>query len=251
MTNGRDTLGIVLASLLLAVGLVVAALVGIRGFERVRSLEASVLDVTGSADRVVTSDQVKWLGGFSRRVAADSLGDGYRRMSEDLDEVLAVLADAGFDRGDLSIRPVSVISVYRECFDGGPDCVREVVGYELEQWFTLSSDQVDTVTQLAQDAQPFVDAGLNYQTISLEYYYSELAAARPELLAEAIRDAQLRAEAIASATGARVGHLRSADSGVFQVTQLNSTEVSSFGMYDTSTIEKRITAVVHASFALR
>ncbi|HZJ09982.1 MAG TPA: SIMPL domain-containing protein [Trueperaceae bacterium] len=251
MVNGRDNLGIVLASLLLAIGLVVAALVVIRGFERVRGMEASVLDVTGSADRVVTSDQVKWVGGFSRRVDSTSLDEGYRRMSDDLDEVLDVLADDGFDRDDLTIRPVTVNGVYRECFDAGPDCVREVIAYELEQWFTLSSDQVDTVTQLAQDAQPFVDAGLNYQTISLEYFYSELAAARPELLAEAIRDAQLRAEAIASATGSRVGHLRSADSGVFQVTQLNSTEVSSFGMYDTSTIEKRITAVVHASFALR
>lgn len=250
MNSGRSAVGLVIAALLLAAGLVIASLVAIRGFERVRGLESSYLDVTGSADREVTSDQVKWTGGFSRRVEADALSRGYRQMSGDLDEVLAIIGEQGFDRDDLDIRPVSVLGVYRECFDAGPDCVREVIAYELEQWFTLTSDQVDTVTQLAQDAQPFVDAGLTYQTISLEYYYSQLADARPELLAEAIRDAHRRAEAVAEATDARVGHLRSADSGVFQVTQLNSTEVSSFGMYDTSTIEKRITAVVHASFAL-
>src|SRR5690606_34517031 len=199
---------------------------------------------------VVTSDQVKWVGSYSRRVDAGALSTGYRRMSADLDEVLDILGEHGFDRADLDIRPVSVNGVYRECYDAGPDCVREVIAYELYQWFTLTSDQVDVVTEIAQDAQPFVDAGLNFQTSSLEYYYSRLAEARPELLAEAIRDAQRRAEAVAEATNARVGHLRSADSGVFQVTQLNSTEVSSYGMYDTSTIEKRITAVVHASFAL-
>src|SRR5690606_5217453 len=164
--NSRFDLGIVLASFLLAAGLVTAAFVGIRGFERVRGLESSYLDVTGSADRVVTSDQVKWVGGFSRRVDAGALSDGYRQMSGDLEEIIDVVAEHDFSRGDLSIRPVTVNGIYRECFDAGPDCVREVVAYELEQWFTLTSDQVDTVTQLAQDAQPFVDAGLNYQTIS-------------------------------------------------------------------------------------
>lgn len=250
MNTARPAWGLVLAALLLAAGLVVASVLVIRGYERVRGLEASRLEVTGSADRVVTSDQVKWVGSYSRRVDANSLSTGYRQMSEDLDEVLSVLGEHGFDRADLSIRPVSVTSIYRECYDAGPDCVREVVSYELYQWFTLTSGEVDTVTQIAQDAQPFVDAGLNFQTTSLEYYYSKLPEARPELLAEAIRDAQRRAEAVAEATNARVGHLRSADSGVFQVTELNSTEVSSYGMYDTSTIEKRITAVVHASFAL-
>lgn len=250
-TLGQASLGTVVAALLLTVGLVVAAQIVVRGIEYVKTFQASRLEVTGSADRVVTSDQVKWSGSFSRAVGALELGRGYQLMARDLDAVLSVLAEAGFERDDLTIAPVSVSTVYRECYNAGPDCVREVTGYELYQWFSLSSDRVEDVTRLAQDAQPFVDAGLAYQTTSLEYYYSGLAAARPELLAEAIRDAQARAEAIAAVTGARVGPLQSADSGVFQVTQLNSTEVSAYGMYDTSTIEKRITAVVHASFSLR
>ncbi len=249
--SGAVDLGIVVAAFLLAAGLVVAALIAVRGIEYVKGYESSRLDVTGSANREVVSDQVKWVGSFSRRVDAGSLGAGYRQMSEDLGEVVDVLSDEGFGRDDLAIQPVSVSAVYRECYNATTDCVREVIGYELYQWFTLTSDQVAEVTSLAQDAQPFVDAGLTYQTSSLEYYYSGLADLRPELLAEAIRDAQARAEAVAEATGANVGQLRSADSGVFQVTQPNSTEVASYGMYDTSTIEKRVTAVVHASFELR
>jgi len=256
LARGRSSLGavdagIVAAAFLLAAGLAVAAYIAVRGVEHVKGYESSRLEVTGSADRAVVSDQVKWVGSFSRRVDASSLGEGYRQMAADLDVVLDVLADAGFAREDLSIQPVSVSAVYRECYNADAACVREVVGYELYQWFTLTSDQVQVVTDLAQDAQPFVDAGLTYQTTSLEYYYSGLPELRPQLLAEAIRDAQRRAESIASATGASVGPLRSADSGVFQVTQLNSTEVASYGMYDTSTIEKRVTAVVHASFELR
>ena len=38
--------------------------------------------------------------------------------------------------------------------------------------------------------------------------------------------------------------------GVFQVTSPNSTDVSDYGVYDTSTLLKDVTAVVNVSFAL-
>lgn len=248
--SGVTTLGALVTALLLGAALVITSLIVVRGMERIRASQSALLAVTGSADRVVTSDQVKWSAAFSRSVDADDLAEGYAAMARDLGVVLDVLQENGFEREDLTIAPVTLFSNYRDCFNAGPDCVREVTSHELQQWFSLSSDRVDLVTRLAQDASPFVAAGLNYQTTALEYYYSGLSDARPELLAEAIADAQRRAEAIASATGVGVGALRSADSGVFQVTQVNSTEVSGFGMYDTSTIEKRVTAVVHASFSL-
>lgn len=249
--RGTAAIGVVLAALLLGVALVTTGYLAAQAVKYVKTFESSRLDVTGSADRVVTSDQVKWTASFGRRVDADSLSQGYRLMAGDLDTVLKVLAQKGFTRDDLSIQPVSVTPVYRQCDSGASDCTQDVVGLDLAQYFTLSSGEVDEVTALAQDAQPYVDAGLSYQTVSLEYYYSGLAALRPDLLAEAIKDARGRAQAVASATGASIGKLRSADSGVFQVTQLNSTDVSAYGVYDTSTIQKRVTAVVHASFALQ
>jgi hypothetical protein len=39
--------------------------------------------------------------------------------------------------------------------------------------------------------------------------------------------------------------------GVFQITAPYSTEVSDYGMYDTSTIDKQITAIVKASFEIK
>ncbi len=248
--RGTAAIGVVVAALLVGVALVAASYVAVQGVKYVKTFESSRLDVTGSADRLVTSDQVKWMASFGRRVDANSLSQGYRLMAGDLDAVLKVLGPHGFTRTDLTIQPVTVNPDYRQCSNAASDCTPDVVGFELAQYFTLSSGEVDKVTALAQDAQPFVDAGLSYQTVSLEYYYSGLAGVRPELLAEAIKDAQRRAEAVASATGVSIGQLRSADSGVFQVTQLNSTDVSAYGVYDTTTIEKRVTAVVHASFAL-
>jgi len=41
-----------------------------------------------------------------------------------------------------------------------------------------------------------------------------------------------------------VANIISASQGIFQITQPNSTETSSWGMYDTDSIEKKVRAVV-------
>jgi hypothetical protein len=47
-----------------------------------------------------------------------------------------------------------------------------------------------------------------------------------------------------------IGPVRKARMGVIQITRPNSTEVSGYGIYDTSTIEKDISVVVTVSFAV-
>ncbi|MFA5160529.1 MAG: SIMPL domain-containing protein, partial [Candidatus Omnitrophota bacterium] len=42
----------------------------------------------------------------------------------------------------------------------------------------------------------------------------------------------------------------SAKMGVFQITPVNSTEISDWGMNDTTSLDKKVTAVVNASFSI-
>jgi hypothetical protein len=46
----------------------------------------------------------------------------------------------------------------------------------------------------------------------------------------------------------RVGEVRAIRSGPFQVSAPDSVDVSDYGMYDTSTIDKTITATVSVNF---
>lgn len=248
----RPSLSLIVFGLLLGVSLIVSTVIAVQGIEYVKTFNNSQIDVTGSSKRVVTSDQVKWVAQFSRTTPAADLSDGYEAMFEDLESILTELEASGFSRDELVISPVNAFPIYRECnFQVVSDCVREIVSYELNQSLTLNSERVDDVTAIAQDVRPFIAKGINFSTQSLEYYTSQLPALRVELLGEAIEDAQARAEEIAERTGVQVGPLQAVDSGVFQVTQPNSTEVSGYGLYDTSTIDKEISAVVHARFSLR
>ena len=59
-----------------------------------------------------------------------------------------------------------------------------------------------------------------------------------------------RAKKVSAAAGATLGPIRDARMGVLQVTPRHSTVVSDYGVNDNSSIEKQITAVVHAKFAI-
>ena len=82
------------------------------------------------------------------------------------------------------------------------------------------------------------------------YLYTKLADLKIEMLAEATRDATARARQIADNSGAKLGAIREARMGVMQINPVHSTAVSDSGNNDTSSLQKEITAVVTARFAL-
>ena len=56
--------------------------------------------------------------------------------------------------------------------------------------------------------------------------------------------------ALAENSSGRVGSLSSASQGVFQITPVDSTEVTDYGSYDTTTIKKNVKAVVTLEFRI-
>jgi hypothetical protein len=233
----------ILWAIILGLSIIISAGIGSYTFYQVKSLE-NTLSVTGSARIRVTSDIVRWVGVFSRNVPEDSLNKGYQQMSRDLSKVLEFYKENGIDTKDIIISPVSVEKpwIYNK------EAPRE---YILRQTVELQSKEVDKITSLAKNFQGLLDRGVIFSTESLEYYYSKLPELRVTLLTEAMNDAKARAERIAQSTGQRVGRLKSASMGVVQVLAPNSTEVSDYGTYDTTTIEKEIMVAVRAVFILK
>ena len=84
-----------------------------------------------------------------------------------------------------------------------------------------------------------------------QYYYSKLSDMKVNLLKEATTDAKVRAAAMLNATHNKVGNIESVRMGVFQITPVDSTSVSDMGINDTSTIEKKVTAVANVVFRIK
>lgn len=233
----------ILWSVILGISLIISAGIGAYTFYRVKSLE-NTLSVTGSARVRVISDVVRWVGEFSRNIPEDSLKKGYQQMNRDLNKVLDFYKENGIDTKNLIISPVSVEKpwIYNQ------NLPRE---YILKQTVEIQSNDIEKITNLAKNFQGLLDRGVLFSTQSLEYYYSKLPELRVNLLTEAMNDARARAERIAQSAGQKVGSLKSASMGVVQVLAPNSTEVSDYGTYDTSTIDKEVMVAVRAVFVLK
>lgn len=241
-------------------GMVVIAaalvLVGWFGFAAVKAAKRAqdVITVTGSARQSVQSDMAQWEG--SLYVNVHSLQDGYTQLQSRMNRVREFLKQRRVPDSLIVISPVQSREMSeRRSRDGmkgraGDDYENVFIGYQLTQRIELKWSQVDTVAALARDISALVGEGIPIQSAPPRFYYTKLAEMRTELLAAATRDARGRAEAIAASGGGKVGAMRTARMGVFQVTQPLSRDVSDYGIYDTSTIEKEITAVVNVTFAV-
>jgi hypothetical protein len=237
---------LVSSALVLSLGLAAATGIASVAFFKAKTL-GNVIEVTGSADKTITSDVVKWSGRISRTVSTDGLKTGNEAVKADLAKIVAALHAAGVKDEQLTIRPVNVFPNYTNDASGAS----HMSGYNLDQGFLVESGDVKGVTALSHDvADQMLASGVVFSTDGLEYYYSKLSELKLQMLSDATANAKARAERIAQSTGARLGSVRSAGMGVFQVTAVNSTEISDYGAYDTGAIEKKVTAVARTTFQI-
>jgi hypothetical protein len=227
--------GFALLGLAIGLGAVVLA-DGIRDRNR-----SEAITVTGSAKARIVSDYMVW------RASVTSQGStpqgALPRLSQWSDQVRSFLGAQGAQSSEITENPISTETL--------TDDEERVVGYKLTRSFEVRSSRVAAVAGIVSESQSLLAEGVPLQAEPPQYVYTKLAELRPRLLAEATRDAKTRAQVLVDATGGRLGGLRDVNVGVFQVTAPNSTEVSDYGVYDTSTLRKDVTAVVNVSFALR
>ncbi len=237
---------------LLGASFIIATIIGCATLYRIKTLSNNV-SVAGLAERVVKSDTAKWTGSFTRRADPYRLQEGNALMTSDWKVIAEYLHKHGISDDQISLQPINRMTNcatnkfgYQDCNGGG------LISYDLTQYFTVESSDVQKLSELSQSStQDLGEKGVTFTSQNAEFYYSKLSDLRVELTEEATRNAKIRAEKIAKSTGASIGYLQSADVSVIQVTQKNSTDISDYGTYDTTSLDKKVTLVVHATFSLR
>ncbi len=234
----------VTASAVLGSSLILCSLIGGSTFIRSKSLQDRI-SVTGSAYKDVVSDTAKWRMQITTSTGMGDLAAGNAKVAADLKAVKKFLKEKEIEDAAITVAPVNVETRLDYNTGGTP------VGYNLRQEVTVEGADVEKISSAAEAAGALLAQGAVVSTMNLEYFIGNLPALRIELMGAAMRDAQKRADAIVESVDASVGALREASMGVLQVTAQNSMDVSDYGAYDTSAINKRVTAVVRASFAVR
>jgi len=230
----------------IAVATIISSIILSQGFLKVKKFTEEVIDVTGSAQKGITSDYVVWEGSFSVREV--SLPAAYKRLNEDLSKVKKYLLSKGVNEKEIIISQISTSTIHKKNAEGKD--TNEIEWYYLSQGVEFRSKDVERVTEVSREITELINEGVEFDSGAPKYFYTRLDDLKVEMLARASENAKLRAENMARATGNKVGLMRSARMGVFQITPINSTEVSNWGINDTGSLEKKVTAVVTVSFAI-
>jgi hypothetical protein len=126
-----------------------------------------------------------------------------------------------------------------------------VAAYVAQQDVEVESTDIPKVEQISREVTQLLDRGVYVQSTPPLYIYTKLAPLKIAMLADASKDARLRAEQVAINTQSTLGKLITARMGVLQINEKFSTEVSAEGNNDKTSLEKDVLAVVTASFEVR
>lgn len=241
----RDSQIIVLG-VCIAAATIISSVILSKGFLKVMKFSQQVINVTGSAQKNITSDYIVWTSGITRR--EPDLPTAYKTLKEDLEKVLAYLEAKGVNKDEIIVNQITTTKIFQKNKEGKD--TNDVEAYELGQSIEVRSSDVQKIDQVSRASTELINQNIIFVSDAPSYFYTKLDELKIEMLAKATENAKQRAESMVKATDNKIGFMRSAKMGVFQITPVTSTEVSDWGVNDTSALDKKVMAVVSASFAI-
>jgi hypothetical protein len=204
------------------------------------------INVTGSAEREITSDLGVLRGTISsQQPTADA---AFRDLSRMKPIIIAYLTSKGFPEDKIEFYTINSYPVYQIGANGYQTGI--IDAYNYSQRIEIESSDVNKIKAISLDIPSLIEKGVNFNVEQPEYHYTKLGSLKIDIQADAAKDAMVRAEKIAKSTGRSLGSIRDARMGVIQITPKLSNQVSDYGINDLSSIDKKITAVVNASFEI-
>jgi hypothetical protein len=237
---------LVVLGVLLMLGIVFSTSIFSNAFVKTKQLEQSQLALTGFAQQDVVADQVEWRLQITE--TAPTRQAAIQLLNKDFSLVKDFVMHGDIPEDALDEDALVVTTKYKKNSQGYD--TNTIEGYELSKSLVVDTERVSQVAALVKTVGRLVGEGVPVQAQLPAYFYKNLDSLKLDLIGKATKNAKDRAEIMAKNTGGTVGSMVKASSGVFQITPKFSTEVSDYGTYDTSTIDKKVTSVVNVTFSV-
>jgi hypothetical protein len=202
-------------ALLIAVGIALGGWFVGHGFASARAGERFVT-VKGVSEREVEADVALWPLRF---VATDnSLSEAQARIEADTERVLAFLTQNGIPGAEVTVQDLVVTDLLANPYRSGPTPSRFIVSKTL----MVRSEQPKVVAGASQRVGDLVQAGVVLSTEGRPgsgptYLFTRLNDFKPKMIAEATAAAREAAQQFAADSRSRLGGIRRANQGVFQI----------------------------------
>jgi hypothetical protein len=248
----------IIIALILSISIIISCFIGVNGLAEYKRKKYDI-DIKGYTTQQITSDLIVWSGIYD--VVADNLKDGYNVLEKDKDKVKKYLVGKGIAEEELIFSSISISENYVVNELGS--ITSEIGGYTLAQTVTISSDEIDKVTEISRNATELLNEDVQFESYAPEYHYTKLEDLKVSMLADATKDATKRAELIAENAGSKLGGLTHAKVSSIKITPLYSVPDDYYDEYDyyygygnyvdndTVSLEKEVTVSVYCTFEIK
>jgi len=215
---------------------------------RNRNESSNVISVTGLGSKDFASDLIVWSGSFHKM--NPELRIAYSELDAAREVIKGYLVQKGIPSEEIIFSAIDIEQQFDTRYDeNGNQLSSEFKGYRLQQSVQIESRQVELVEGVSRNVTELINSGIEFYSNKPSYYYTRLAELKIEMIAEATKDASLRAQKIAENAGGFLGDLKSADMGVIQIVGQNSSDDYSWGgSFNTTSKNKTASITVNLQY---
>lgn len=201
----------IIAPLILALGILGMGFAIKGGIDNFAFRDREV-NVRGLAERNVNANQVTWPVSYA--ITGDNLQTLYEQTTRDNKTVMEFLTSNGISEKDISINPPVVYdqSADQYSYNNGPK-----FKYKLTSTLTVLTSQVEKVRELLNRQGELLAKGIAFSNNEISYDYTQLNYIKPEMIAEATKNAREAADRFAADSESRLGKIKNAEQGYFSI----------------------------------
>ena len=167
--------------------------------------------VKGLAEREVPADKVTW--SISTKVTGNDLPTLYEGLNVQTDKIKNFLTQNGLDAKEITVNPPSISDL--EAREWGEN--NKNFRYIISTTITVATSKVEEVNKAIFKQAELLKQGVAIENSFSNYEYASFQQMKPEMMSEAIKNAQKTAEQFAAASNARLGEIQTAGQGQFEI----------------------------------
>lgn len=199
---------------LIGIAIIVSSIILAVGLANIITPERSV-SVRGLAEKEVDADLAVWTLSFS--VGGNNLPSLQKDIISKTETVKTYLKEHGLDESDFNVQPAAITD---NSLNAYMDLNKIRYTYIAKQSVLVRSSKVASVKSAYADSFNLVSSGIavsrDYDG-NVSYEFTKLNDIKPEMIAEATKNARLAAEQFARDSNSNVGKIKQATQGLFTI----------------------------------
>ena len=198
----------IIASALIALGIAFMGWFIKAGIDNFANKDRKVT-VKGLAEREVPADKVTW--SIGTKVTGNDLPLLYESINNQTDKIRRFLRQNSLDEKEITVNPPTISDLEAREWGDNQKNFRYIVT------ITVATNKVTEVNKAIFKQAELLKQGVAIENSNPQYEYASFQQMKPEMMAEAIKNAQKTAEQFAEASKSALGEIQTAGQGQFEI----------------------------------